>query len=369
MNKHIKNIIRIKYLCNTIRSKNYDDILKLYPHLKNLKLRRVTNINIFSSYLKKLCITNNGYGTSTVIYLDLLPNLEILHLNNVTEITDKSFGSFSKIKELKLSKCTNITDLGIAQLHYLEALTIRCYCNITNIGIQCMKKLKKLELTHDICWDGECSTFSDDAIKDLYNLEILIIDGSQFTDNVFTKLVNLKTLDIESVNITDSAINKLQKLKYLDIHTKNLKSINIEGLKRLNMNIMHIVTLNNVKNLVSLGITCPAFVGDINIMLSCQRNITKLSLVFCDFITGYELQLFKKLKILKIRHNKSIRNDDIKCLGNLEEIWLYYTKITYDELIELPKLKYVFCKDWICNKIMKFDGIVKEYKKYIINRK
>lgn len=150
-----------------------------------------------------------------------------------------------------------------------------------------------------------------------YNPKMINVRDCKITDNGIKHMTNLEELYVIcNKNITDFALENLSNLKILNIG--GYSGITNEGLKKLN----------------NLAEFTPS-----------------------DDITGEGLIYLKKLKILDLKFNEMIADNDIKHLENLEEINLSYNKkITIDGLKELKKLKKLDIRN---NENIKYNDLLK----------
>lgn len=228
----------------------------------------------------------NNCPQLTVLALEGLNRLEILHMQRNNIITPQSFDRLTALKELHISGCTMITD--------------RHFENLTSLEVLDMKS---------------CSTeflpFTPDAFKNLQNLKALDINFNQyFTPDFFKHLKNLKKLSAAGCNITDECLQSLPNLEILLIENNPL------------------LTDDAFKNFVCLKNVILDFCDQItDRAFSFMGTVQKLSLVGCtqDTITVKCLEHMKNLKVLDIRGdgkgNKSLYS---------KEAFLRYAKL--DEL-------------------------------------
>jgi len=140
------------------------------------------------------------------------------------------------------------------------------------------------------------------------------------------KLSNLKTVSLKFFKITDDvidSINKLEKLYKIEFYMCEFKT------KR---------TLN--KKIIDITIyCCKDFSKEI---LDKSTNIEKLELTNSGLVDMNDLQIFKDLKLIKIRDCSLISLPKISSLDKLEYIYLNNLDIQYDfDISKMNNLKLI----------------------------
>lgn len=140
------------------------------------------------------------------------------------------------------------------------------------------------------------------------------------------KLSNLKTVSLKFFKITDDvidSINKLEKLYKIEFYMCEFKT------KR---------TLN--KKIIDITIyCCKDFSKEI---LDKSTNIERLELTNSGLVDMNDLQIFKDLKLIKIRDCSLISLPKISSLDKLEYIYLNNLDIQYDfDISKMNNLKLI----------------------------
>jgi hypothetical protein len=173
---------------------------------------------------------------STLVYLKLLPHLEILSINR-TSVTDAGLVHVAGLTSLKmLILGTNIGDAGLSQLNGLTRLESLCLSKteVTDRGlpsIHTLSRLKRLQLDKtqvngsglqhlqglplwQLCAIG--ARIDDDglaAVARLSGFTHLLLDETEITDAGIQKLAALPRLEYISIRgtaVTDSGIADLK---------------------------------------------------------------------------------------------------------------------------------------------------------------
>jgi len=140
------------------------------------------------------------------------------------------------------------------------------------------------------------------------------------------KLRNLKTLSLKFFEITDDvidSINKLENLYKIEFYMCEFKTK-----KTLNKNIIDITIY-----------CCKEFSKEI---LDKSTNIERLELTNSGLVDMNDLQIFKDLKLIKIRDCSLISLPKISSLDKLEYIYLNNLDIQYDfDISKMNNLKLI----------------------------
>lgn len=125
------------------------------------------------------------------------------------------------------------------------------------------------------------SSITDNGLSTCTNLLSLECNSERITDTGLLNLTKLEVLILSNnPNITDNSLTRLVHLKYLVLDGSKITS---EGIKNL-------------------------------------TNLNRLSLSRHEGVGGAALLKLTNLKCLLIRENKTVKDDDIKHLTNLEEL-------------------------------------------------
>lgn len=193
---------------------NLDKNIKLLPNKDNLKMLAIDCLNRRSDELY------DGEHLS-----DIMPNLETLHVR-YRDFTDNFYHNFRGLIELCLVWCNEITDEAFRDLPNLE----RLYMRNTSIGDDAFRYIPQLKLLHF----EDCFGLTNKAFQHLTQLECLKIpylsSTQGITDDAFIHLGNLKELRLPAMHddsadqnsFTVGIFKYLPNLKRLDLSGSNL---------------------------------------------------------------------------------------------------------------------------------------------------
>ncbi|KAL9651959.1 hypothetical protein ABK040_000302 [Willaertia magna] len=319
--------------------------------LNNLKILHISkcNDNILQNLIN-LTELNIKFSDKnfTGKYFCNLKQLKILHLYN-TNVTDENLQKLNNLTELNISRCIYINGNFLKDLPNLQKLFCDCCLKKDTFkeNIKNLIQLKELSFSH-YKFNNIDSTF----IKDLINLESLVLLGNNFKDEDFKNLKNLKHLYIEGKGLTGKCFKYLTKLEKLEGYIQDLKELkyikNIKKLKCLDGDHCneHVTDKDLIVfiNLESLNINfCNEMKGD---CLISFKYLTKLNISNLFYLEDKYLINLNNLKKLKMYNCHKIIGTCLQNLTNLEILNITNTKIDekyLEPLINLKKLIAVDC--------------------------
>jgi len=209
------------------------------------------------------------------------------------------------------SNCAEKKDINDTK-NYLDSIGKKYSLNV-------LVNLRTIELSR-------ATEISDEGLallKELKNLERLIIESSKITDNgiLFLKEIpNLKYLKLMNTPVGDSVANSLkdlQKLEHLDLINTNISE---QGLGEIQKNLPNVTVLCN----------------------TCQTKKLDDAKAFLDSLkVNFSIDELKSVKKLYLS-SKKIQEEKLfllKELKNLKEIDLNYSSITDKAVEHLKELK------------------------------
>lgn len=171
------------------------------------------------------------------------------------------------------------------------------------------------------------------SVKNYTEIEDINISNKNFLGNnleidlkEIVKLKNLKAISLKFFEINDEAIeslNNLPKLKKVEFYMCDFKTI-----KNINNNITDITVY-----------CCKDFKKEV---LTDCINIENLEMTNSGLVDINEINMFNKLRVLKIRDCSLISLPRISTMNNLEYIYINNVDIQYDfDISQMKKLKLI----------------------------
>jgi hypothetical protein len=240
------------------------------------------------------------------------------------------------VDEIDYNKHLVDNDACIVSYYFYEYIFIE-YCAKKLCFLDCIYDLIYIEdiarrvvggFESCVSMDYVCNRFymtdeSFNYIGKFYNYkfeQICCEDNSEITNNALLKY-NPKSINVRDCNITDDGIKHMTNLEELYVICNN----NITDGALEDLNKLKILDIGGYSGITNKGLTK-------------LQNLVKL--MPSENITGEGLKHLKSLKILDLCFNKTLLDNDIMHLENLEEIILRCNeKITINSLKELKKLK------------------------------
>lgn len=313
----IQKLTYIKTL--TLSSQFNNNLFKLHPKIKLLKLERMTFSETYYNfkYIKKLelyCIYNL-YKMNIKYILENCCNLEYLKLSDCYKIENNFLDPLKNLKKfttLKIYSCI-VKDLpdNLDNLKYLY-LGNYFYKNLNSSifeKIKNYKNIKSLEFLKVI----NISEKNILSLKEFKHLENIVIKNCIGFDSIkcFNDFKFLKTFSIINSNIVDKELNiilnsNIEKFDFSNskslkgnIKTKNTKCKEINFYNCLNLKKENLKTFQNIINLQILGLQMCKNLNNNFIDLKYNKNLKKLIVTSIDVSNYIELKNnLMKLKII-----------------------------------------------------------------------
>lgn len=212
-------IVSHKYKDATVRNYNIrlsTEALSLFSAID----KSVSEIKVGESpYLTLLIIQNSDYPVSLNYKSEDTPNLDMLNLENIENITSLDLSQLPELSSLTVRSCKNLETLDISKNNKLKSITL--YNN----------KLKELDLSNNselllfTCTDSELSSLDVTNNKKLQlifctytNIEKL--DLSKNKELIFLMLSNNKLTG--EINL-----NNYESISSIDVSNNKITSVNI----------------------------------------------------------------------------------------------------------------------------------------------
>ncbi|KAL9645332.1 hypothetical protein ABK040_002531 [Willaertia magna] len=307
----------------------FNDIL-----FENIELKLTNNLPDYLFKLKKLHLNSNDNDynllqkfTNVITlltgcffgnFLQYLPNLEELLVDDIYNVNENSFTNLKQLKVLSILNNNQLKDEWLKNFNYLTKLEI---CNnennnITGSCLQYFKNLKSLQLL-------KCLKINDELLLNCKQLETLIIPGcNNIFGNCFKELKELKNLDISYCNnIKDNCLNNLNNLKLLKI--KNCDNItgnclqNLQQLQVLNITVKNTIQLKYFQNLINLK--------ELHININIDDEVNNNT----SFLTKLINLKYLFLELFNTNSRFIFRDEDFYNLTNLKDLTIstYYNEI------------------------------------------
>jgi hypothetical protein len=275
--------------------------------------------------LKTLRLVKGGCFKTLENLLVLLKNLEVLELNNCTELVDlRGLEACNKLRELRITDCDKYLNLSVVEdlpkLEILELSTVRIHPRLP-FG----KESRIFENIHTLKMDS---------------VQIPNIECFEFA----TKLKNLSLTNVGGVTSLEFLRN-LVELETLRVDFKNV-TINLAKAHDVSMKVFA-----GLVNLVNLTLNNFNFVEDMDVLAACTK-VTDLCVDNSKCNSWKFLNKMKQLRCLRIHYvpcdadqpNNLVDLDFFKEKGSFIELtsvsisgWNYLSNIS--GLENLPKLE------------------------------
>jgi len=293
-------------------SKYLHDLVRLYfvfdASYSNWILKQLT-------FKKSLCIRSvNETGVIRDETLEMMTDLQFLHLDHKAIITNNSLKKLTNLEKLELdpgrrtfpcsSNSSLITDDGISRLTNLRSLS---FGRFYRFGDDSVWNLTQLHLPRD-------TSITEAAITRLSNLSSLsyygdLLEGMKLSNDALSHLTNLTEIKIEAEDtVSDATLMNLVKLK----------SAFIQGNISEEQDFITDESITKLTNLTDLGLfQCRAITA--NALLGLPKLVILESSLGRD-ITDCDMKKFTNLTSLSVFGNKHVTNEGITTLTNLTEL-------------------------------------------------
>lgn len=244
-----------------------------------------------------------------------------------TEIED--IAAFIQMEKLKTLKATfkNIEDYApLSGLISIESVELYRMNKADWEMFRTMSTLKKVYIENSYMKEPEISglplleeltlvdceyTTSTAEIKELPNLKILTIDGSDIATPIISQLPNLETLNLINSDVEyPNKISDLPRLKHLDLSGNDLEALEfseLPALEYLDVSNCRVVTIKDLNAEMSYGtlILANNYISDISILDDVYKAMKKLD------ISNNKIKKYEDLDAIEI--------EEIIASGNKKE--------------------------------------------------
>lgn len=329
--RNMKNLTRLSF-----RNVNDFDlnILADWKSITNIGFgirKGVPNLSLLSKVPNLKSLGFCAMEIDDISFIQGIPNLEDIILNQTLVTNLRPFGKLDKIKSISLSM-TKVAKLdGLQSLSSLENLKLNS-TKVSDISkLQNCINIKKLNLSH--------SHVSDiNPLKGMQNLEELFLASTKVNDiSVLNSLVNLKKLRLNNISVSDwTPLKTLVNLEELDLSGNNIQDFSfisgMKSLRRLNLQKAKITDLEPLSQLTQID-----SINLNNVEFPSLSPIQKLSIKELDLqkarTSGYEfLSAIKSLEVLKIDDSQT-NLDFLKTLPLLKKLFLSNVQIQSCKLL------------------------------------
>ena len=343
-----------------------------YPHSSSLYDIEISLLNNISSKYKNIKKVETSFGSENrlkpLAESSLAPNVKILEISAITSNID-SVGKFINLKELYLNWnyrqdevtnllfLNNLPNLEILKLNEGKITDLEPIKGLTKLKELYMRRLikgnenEKSEQDDDLYYfrsNSEVESLDISPISYLSNLEKLEIYIEINSIEPFRQLINLKELNLSIKEVSDiSILSNLVNLKILYLSGPEIKNIeaikylvNLEQLYLGGYHIEDFSSLSYLVNLKVLGISCKKFKDHLN-QIKGLIKLEKLSLSsYSDLTDISPLSNLINLKNLNLCATKVNDISPLSNLVNLKKLNLAKTKVDNIKAIEkLTKLE------------------------------
>lgn len=321
--KDYKNLKKL-----TLHQSHFDQsYLEGFSKLESLDLyfdQKRTNLCVSNlTRLKRIRLT--GCDMTSIEGLNCLPDLQILFLDSLEQLTTVSVTGCSNLTEVILDNSAIESIEGLDDLVNLKLLSLQNMQHLKMLSFTTESELESLKL-------GSSSIESIEGLEKLTNLKSLSLENTK----------NLKTFSLRnmpnltSINFRDSFVEELTLENLPEVSSVNLEYV--QHLKKL--------TAKNLQNLSHLDFYRRA-IETID-LLGELPNLMQLNLKSTEKLNALTIENLEKLWKIDLTSSSVKTVKGLENINNLQEIGLMLTinleSISEEHLKKVPKVNMILSK-------------------------